>query len=100
MFSDGANDLAVALGYLMVVNVVGYAAFVADKRAARRGTRRIAERTLLLLALVGGTPAAYVARHLLRHKTRKQPFVAKLHAIATLQVLVVIAGIVLAMMSA
>ncbi|MFX7804552.1 DUF1294 domain-containing protein, partial [Acinetobacter baumannii] len=51
----------------------------------RRGARRIPERTLLLLALIGGTPGAYAGRWLFRHKTRKQPFVGRLHAIAVVQ---------------
>ncbi len=32
------------------------------------------ESTLLAFALVGGWPGALVARHVFRHKTRKQPF--------------------------
>ena len=43
--------------------------------------------TLLQLAFFGGTPGAYAGRALFRHKTRKQPFCANLHAIAGLQVI-------------
>ena len=63
-----------------------------DKAQSRSGGRRIPERTLLLLALLGGTPGAYAGRWLFRHKTRKQPFVARLHLIAVGQgVLLVVA---------
>ena len=34
---------------------------------------------------LGGSPAAFAARHLFRHKTRKQPFVTLLWLIALLQ---------------
>lgn len=47
---------------------------------------RIPERTLLLLALAGGSPGAFHARARFRHKTRKQPFVNNLRLIAALQV--------------
>jgi uncharacterized membrane protein YsdA (DUF1294 family) len=78
--------------YLGAVNLAAFAAFGADKRLARAGARRISEANLLALALVGGSPGAYAGRHLFRHKTRKQPFCAGLHAIAGLQ-LVALAGL-------
>lgn len=78
--------IGVALLYLAAINGVTWLAFATDKAAARQGHSRVAESTLLLFALMGGTPAAYGARHSLRHKTRKQQFGAQLHMIATLQV--------------
>ena len=56
---------------LSLFTVVAYAV---DKVAARAGTWRIGETTLHLLALAGGWPGAFVARHWLRHKTVTQPF--------------------------
>ena len=38
------------------------------------------------LVLIGGTPGAYAGRALFRHKTRKQPFSARLHTIAVFQI--------------
>ncbi|PTS89439.1 MULTISPECIES: DUF1294 domain-containing protein [unclassified Caulobacter] len=72
---------------LLAINLATFAAYGWDKAAAgRRGERRIPERTLLALAALGGSPAALLARHTLRHKTRKQPFVAWLFLIVFLQV--------------
>ena len=48
--------------------------------------RRTPESTLLWLAALGGTPGAFAARHVFRHKTRKQPFSTVLMVIAALQV--------------
>jgi uncharacterized membrane protein YsdA (DUF1294 family) len=45
----------------------------------------IPERDLLSLAAFGGSPAALLARTLLRHKTRKEPFSTQLQLIAALQ---------------
>ena len=82
---------------LLAINLAAFAAFGWDKAAARqRGERRIPERTLLLLAALGGSPAALLACHTLRHKTRKQPFGALLMLIIFLQVVVgITAGVVL-----
>lgn len=64
-----------------------FALFAVDKaRASARRGRRVPERRLLLCAVLGGTPGAYAARWVLRHKTRKQPFVGRLHGIAAGQV--------------
>lgn len=77
------SPLAVAA--LAAINARTYLAFRHDKRQAIAGGRRIPEARLLGLALIGGTPAAFAARRVLRHKTRKQPFVAQLWLIAALQ---------------
>lgn len=76
-------SLLLVLGTL---NLLVAALFALDKSQARRGGRRVREATLLVLALLGGSPAAWLARHLLRHKTRKQPFSRRLLGITLLQV--------------
>ena len=63
----------VVLGYGLV-SVLTFLMYRADKLAARRGAQRAPERVLHLAGLFGGWPGALVARHLLRHKTVKQPF--------------------------
>ncbi len=59
--------------------------FWMDKQRARAGEWRIAETSLLGLAFLGGTPGAFLARRLFRHKTRKEPFSTHLMVIAMLQ---------------
>ncbi|APR52846.1 DUF1294 domain-containing protein [Sphingomonas koreensis] len=61
-------------------------AFRHDKRRAIDGGRRVREADLLLLALIGGSPAALLARRLFRHKTRKQPFSTLLLLIVAMQI--------------
>lgn len=51
-----------------------FAAYALDKRRAVNGGSRLRERTLHLLALLGGWPGAHAGRWLLRHKTRKRGF--------------------------
>lgn len=79
--------------YLTIVNMVCFGAFAMDKAAARGGRRRIPERSLLTLAVLGGTAGALAASAMLRHKTRKQPFRARLLIIAACQVTAAIVAI-------
>ncbi len=51
-----------------------FAIYYIDKTEAQRGGERVPENMLHLFAILGGWPGALVARHLFRHKTRKQPF--------------------------
>jgi uncharacterized membrane protein YsdA (DUF1294 family) len=70
---------------LVSINGLTMIQFWRDKKRARAGLRRISEADLLFLAVIGGSPGALVARHLFRHKTRKQPFSTWLLLIAALQ---------------
>lgn len=74
---------------LIAVNLTAFAMFHIDKSLARSGGWRVRESTLLWLAFLGGTPGAYAARSLFRHKTRKQPFSNYLFAIVVLQTIAV-----------
>jgi uncharacterized membrane protein YsdA (DUF1294 family) len=63
------------LAVYAAMSVVTFIAYGIDKSSARAGRRRIPERTLHLLALLGGWPGALLAMPLVRHKRRKAPFV-------------------------
>ena len=41
--------------YLLIVNVAAFATYGADKRRAKQGRWRVPEKTLFLLAIVGGS---------------------------------------------
>ena len=74
--------------YLIGINLAAFVAFGVDKMLAEARRRRIAEDTLLLLALLGGSPGAFLGRRLFRHKTRKQPFSNRLRGVAILQLII------------
>lgn len=62
-----------AVGYF-VLSVVCCILYGHDKMAARAGKRRVPERTLLLVGLVGGWPGGLVGQQMFRHKTVKRSF--------------------------
>jgi uncharacterized membrane protein YsdA (DUF1294 family) len=70
---------------LAVLNLFTMLRFWQDKQRAVAGERRIPEAHLLGLALIGGSPGAFAARHMFRHKTRKQPFSTWLFLILAVQ---------------
>jgi uncharacterized membrane protein YsdA (DUF1294 family) len=70
---DEASTLLLLAVYGLL-SLAAFAMYAADKRAAIRGTWRISEANLHLVALLGGWPGALVARRVFRHKTTKQPF--------------------------
>jgi uncharacterized membrane protein YsdA (DUF1294 family)/cold shock CspA family protein len=63
----------VGIGFLLL-SVVCFLAYAADKFAARAGGWRTRESTLLLLGLLGGWPGALLAQQWLRHKSVKPSF--------------------------
>ncbi len=60
--------------YLAVINILAFILYGIDKSNAVHHSRRVPERTLLLLALVGGSIGALIAMYMFHHKTRKKRF--------------------------
>ena len=77
-----SRTCALALAaYLAAANLVSFAAFGADKRRARRGAWRVPEKTLFLLALLGGSLGAVCGMLAFHHKTKHWYFLWGLPAI-------------------
>ena len=62
------------LSLLLFFNAACFLLFALDKHKARRGQRRIPERTLHLATLPGAALGAWAAIFLLHHKNRKAAF--------------------------
>ncbi len=63
------------IGYFGIVNLVGFLTMGLDKQKARRNAWRIPERTLLLIAFLGGGPGSLIGMYTFRHKTKHMKFV-------------------------
>ena len=74
--------------YLLIINAAGFLFMLADKRRAVKGLWRIPEKTLLAIALVGGSIGSILGMNLLRHKTKKPLFFIGLPVILALQIVV------------
>lgn len=69
----GVVSKTLTLIYL-ITSAITFAIYARDKTAARNSGRRTAEKTLHILAVVGGWPGAMVAQRTFRHKTLKRSF--------------------------
>ena len=61
--------------YLAAINVLAFLTYGWDKLSAKRsGARRVPERTLLLIAAIGGSLGSLLGMLVAHHKTRKAKF--------------------------
>ena len=75
--------------WLVLINLITFFIFGVDKlKAKRQGARRIRERTLFLLAAVGGSIGAWLGMKVWRHKTLHKSFRFGIPAIFILQLVI------------
>ena len=77
--------------YLVLINVLTFFYYGFDKmRSQVVDALRVSEKTLWLLALIGGSVGALAGMRFFRHKTKKTSFQAGLAIILTLQVWIIL----------
>lgn len=76
------------LAWWLALNVATVLVYGYDKAIAGGRRRRVPERTLLAMALLGGSPGALLAMGMFRHKTAKVPFRRSMLGIVALQLAV------------
>ena len=74
--------------YFLIVNIFGFFQIAYDKRQAIKGKRRISERSLLGIVLLGGTVGSGLAMLIFRHKTAKTSYILQFFGIVVLQMLI------------
>ena len=78
------------ISYILIINASGFFSMLADKHKARKNAWRIPERTLLLIALAGGSIGSLLGMHLFRHKTQHPKFALGLPLILAVQVVAMV----------
>ena len=80
----------IAVGYLVILSFAGLISMGMDKRRAVRNKWRIPERTLLLIAFIGGGIGSFLGMRIFRHKTKHRKFVILLPIAAVLYAILLI----------
>lgn len=80
------SGLIIGIVYLLLMNLAGMLSMGIDKQKAKKGAWRIPERTLFLIALLGGSLGSILGMQVFRHKTRHRQFVIGMPIIAVLQI--------------
>lgn len=80
----------ILIGYLVIINLAGFASMGIDKKKAIRGAYRISEASLFIIALLGGSMGSILGMQLFRHKTKHWYFVWGMPAILVVQLFIAI----------
>ena len=78
------------LMYLAVVNILAFVCFGIDKQKAKTHQWRISEKTLLGIAVCGGSLGAICGMRFFHHKTQHAQFASGLPAILILHAILVV----------
>lgn len=81
--------------YLLIINALSFLFMSVDKHRAKKNLWRIPERTLLLLAAIGGSFGSLLGMRLVRHKTRKPAFSIGIPILFAIQVILLFFSLIL-----
>lgn len=76
--------------YLLLINAAGFLLMLVDKFKAKKNLWRIPEKTLFLVAALGGSVGSLLGMYLVRHKTQHLTFTLGMPLILALQVVAVV----------
>ena len=73
--------------YLIIINIISFLSMYLDKRYAIKHTRRIPEKTLFFLSLIGGALGSNIGMYAFKHKTKHLNFVVLMPILLILNVI-------------
>ncbi len=80
--------------YFLIINIISFIMFYADKKKAIKHQWRIPEATLLLCSFIGGSFGAFAAMKIFHHKTKHPKFYILVPVFIILHLLVIVTGII------
>lgn len=75
--------------YAVIINITGLFSMLIDKRRAIKNKWRIPEKTLFLIAVIGGSVGSIAGMRLFRHKTKHWYFAYGMPAILIVQIVII-----------
>ena len=78
------------LVYLVIVNAAGFLFMLIDKRKAQKNLWRISERSLMSIAVFGGSVGVLLGMYAFRHKTKHLKFTIGVPVILAVQILIAV----------
>ena len=76
--------------YLLVINLIGFLSMGIDKFKAKNKLWRTKEKTLFVIAAIGGSIGSIIGMYVFRHKTKHNTFVYGMPMILGIQIGVII----------
>jgi uncharacterized membrane protein YsdA (DUF1294 family) len=76
--------------YLILINIIAFIMYGADKRKAVKRQWRIPERTLIGVAVLGGGFGALLGMRVFHHKTKHPKFTIGVPAIIIIEVIIAV----------
>lgn len=76
--------------YPIIISIIAIVMTTLDKKYAEKGSWRISERSLFLVAILGGALAMYITMKIIRHKTQHKRFMIGLPIIIAVHILLIV----------
>lgn len=76
--------------YLLAINVIGFLSMGIDKFKAKNKLWRTKEKTLFVIAMMGGSIGSIIGMYTFRHKTKHNTFVYGMPIILGIQIGIVV----------
>ena len=76
--------------YLLIINLVGFLSMGIDKFKAKNKLWRTKEKTLFVIAAMGGSIGSIIGMYVFRHKTKHNAFVYGMPMILGIQIGIVV----------
>lgn len=80
------HPIFLILLYFFLINIVGFSIMGIDKHKAKKHLWRIPEKTLFMIAAIGGSLGSLCGMYLFRHKTKHKAFVLGMPFILVLHI--------------